>query len=149
MRSKIEGCQLHFLSFAGRAERIKGVLHNPVNYWVFSFKLPGSVIKELERIFFFLISYGGDVCMGGIGKISVDQKLKAELGSEDSKDINQVSIIRLVWRLCRSNTLRPTWMNTHNLKGNHLVQASATILDSGTWKWICSLKTNSCIVKYG
>ena len=79
--------------------------------------------------------------MGGIGNISVDQKLKGELGSEDSKDINQASVIRLVWRLCRSNTLRPTWMNTHNLKGNHLVQASATILDSGTWKWICSLKT--------
>ena len=55
------------------------------------------------------------------------------------KDINAASGIRLVWRLCTSNSL---WA-AHYLKGFHLYQASSTILDSGAWKWICSIKNQA------
>jgi len=50
-RSKIEDWMLQKLSFAGRAELIKSVLHNTLSYWAMSFKFPVSVIRELESLF--------------------------------------------------------------------------------------------------
>ena len=49
-RSRVEGWMLKKLSFAGIVELIKTVLHNTLSYWALSFKLPESVIKELERL---------------------------------------------------------------------------------------------------
>jgi len=37
------------LSFAGKIELIRSVLHNLLASWECSFKFPGSVIRELER----------------------------------------------------------------------------------------------------
>jgi len=46
-----------------------------------------------------------------------------------------------VWRMCSSNSLSAKWMGEHYLHGLHLSQVEATIYDSGTWKWICSLRS--------
>jgi len=46
-RSKVDGWMLNFLSFSGRIELIKSVLHNLLSYLAFFFKLPCSVIREL------------------------------------------------------------------------------------------------------
>jgi len=51
IRTKIDGWMVKSLSAAGTAELIRSVLHNILAYWVGSFKLPGSVVKELERLF--------------------------------------------------------------------------------------------------
>ena len=50
-RKKLEGRMLKKLSFAWREELIKIILQNSLSYWAFSFKLPSSIIRELERIF--------------------------------------------------------------------------------------------------
>ena len=50
-RCKVDGWSLNLLSFPGRIELIKSVLQNLISYWIFSFKLPNSVIRELERIY--------------------------------------------------------------------------------------------------
>jgi len=42
---------MNLLSAAGRAELIKCVLHNIVSFWMYTFKLSDSILKELERIF--------------------------------------------------------------------------------------------------
>ena len=34
-------------------------------------------------------------------------------------------------------SLRATWMKANYLREAHLTQAKASVLDSGTWKWIC------------
>jgi len=44
-RSKIHGWSLNLVSFPGRIELIKFVLHNLLSYWVFTFKLPCSLIR--------------------------------------------------------------------------------------------------------
>ena len=67
-------------------------------------------------------------------------KEEGGFGIRRVKDINSASGFRLVWRLCTSNSLWAQWMSVHYLKGLHLYQASSSLLDSGTWKWICSMK---------
>jgi len=50
-RAKVQWWKLKLLSFAGRVELIRSVLHNLLAYWIFSFKLPASVIRNLEGIY--------------------------------------------------------------------------------------------------
>ena len=141
VRNKIDGWQLNFLSFAGRAELIKGVLHNLLSYWVFSFKFPTSIVKELERIFSNFIWRGKmhawnwhDICR---------PKSEGGVGIRNIKDINDTSGIRLVWRLYTSNALWSRWMRENYLKGIHLSQATVSVLISGTWKWVCIFKNQA------
>ena len=50
-RNKVDGWSLNLLSFPGRIELIKSVLHNLLSYWVLTFRIPSTVIKELENIY--------------------------------------------------------------------------------------------------
>ena len=59
------------------------------------------------------------------------------------KDINVALGVRLFWRMCTSQSLWAAWMSANYLKGFHLYQASPTILDSVTWKWIYNLKAQA------
>jgi len=47
-RRKVDGWKINLLSFPGRIELIKSVLQNLIAYWVSSYKLPRSVVRELE-----------------------------------------------------------------------------------------------------
>ena len=60
-RGKIEGWQLNQLSFVGRAELIKGVLHNVLSYWMFTFRTPNTGMRELERLLSTFVC--NDACM--------------------------------------------------------------------------------------
>jgi len=114
-------------------------MHNMVSCWVFSFKLPGTVLKELDRIFSNFIWNNNmhawkEVCR---------PKDEGGCGIRRLLDINQASGVRLAWRLCTSKSLWAQWMRIHYLHGNHISQAEATLLDSGTWKWIGTLKAQT------
>jgi len=72
-------------------------------------------------------------------------KIRGGVGIRKIRDINHASGIRLVWRLCTSNSMWAKWMIAHYMKGEHLHQSTASILDSGTWKWICALKSQALL----
>jgi len=105
---------------------------------VFSFKLPSVVIKDLERMFSNFLWNNKmhartwkDICI---------PKREEGMGIRRLTDLNKASGVRLVWRLCTSQSLWSKWISTHYLKSAHISQCSATPYDSGTWKWLCSLK---------
>jgi len=72
-------------------------------------------------------------------------KPKSEGGVElrRIKDMNQASCIRLVWRLCTQHTLWSQWMKAQYMKEIHISNVTTSLLDPGTWKWICSLKSQA------
>ena len=70
--------------------------------------------------------------MHGIGKIYKGQKKEGGCGIRRLMDINKASGVRLVWRICTSNSLWAMWMRKHYLQDKHNSQATATLLDSGT-----------------
>ena len=74
-------------------------------------------------------------------------KNEGGLGIRRVADINKASGIRLVWRLCTS--LWAKRMQENYMHHMYLSQVSATILNSGTWIWICSVKDQalSCMTK--
>jgi len=133
-RSKVEGWMLQKLSMAGRAELIKSVLHNTLSYWALSFKFPNSVIKEFERLF---SKFSWNDKMHAWNWMDICKtKKEGGLGIRRLSDINYASGIRLFWRLCTSNTLWANWMVSNYLPQLDWETASASILHSGTWKFI-------------
>ena len=111
------------------------------SYWVFSFKLPGSILKEIERLF---SNFNWNNKMHAWNWRDLC-KFKSEGGCGIRRliDISQASGVRLVWRLCTSNSLWAHWIRKHYLQDLHISQAKASLLDLETWKWICSLKSNA------
>jgi len=77
VRGRIDGWINRSLSIAGRAELMKSVLHNMLAYWVCSYKIPNTVVRELERLFTNFLwnkmhAWGwSDICktkaLGGLG----------------------------------------------------------------------------------
>jgi len=112
---------------------VKCVLHNMVSYWIYSFELPSSMVKEPERAFSnFVWNHRmhawawKDMCRPKDGGGVDIRKLN---------DVNLASGVRLVWRLCTSDSLWAQWMKAHYLKGKHINQSAANVLDSGSWIW--------------
>ena len=69
-----------------------------------------------------------------------DQRKKGVLGLGESKTLILLQVSDWSGGFCTSNSLWAQWMSVHYLKGLHLYQASSSLLDSGSWKWICSMK---------
>jgi len=73
-------------------------------------------------------------------------KNEGGLGIRRLSDINKATGVRLAWRLCNSNSLWAQWMRDYYMLEKHLSQASSTILHSGTWEWVCSLKNETLLL---
>jgi len=129
VRDRTEGWQLGTLSFAGRAELTRCVLHNLIGYWVYAFKLPGTVIKESERLLSNFIWNNKMHCWNR--KEICRPKSEGGVGTRRLVDLNQASGVRLVWRLCSSKSLWSNWMSGHYLQGAHISQVTVHSLDSG------------------
>ena len=79
------------------------MLHNMLSDWVYSFKIPKSVVQEMERMFSNFIWRGEmhawnwqDICR---------PKAEGGMGIRRINDINNASGIRLVWRLSAVDSL--------------------------------------------
>lgn len=133
-RAKTEGWMTRVLSFAGRVELAKTVLLGAMNYWIQSFKLPQTVIKELERI---ICNF---IWKGGMHTISWDTicrpKKEGGLGLRKIKDMSNAAGIKLFWRLCTTNSLWASWMKKRYLMEVSLWNATVKLTDSGTMKFI-------------
>jgi len=68
------------LSAPGKPLLIKVCAHNILDYWICSFRLPVSVINELEMVF--ANFFWKTKCMDGNGRAFVGLKMKEGLGSE-------------------------------------------------------------------
>ena len=137
-RSKVEGWMLKKLSPAGRIELIRSVIHNTLSYWALTFKFPISVVKEIERIssnFFWnnKMHYWSwsDICK---------TKPEGGLGIRRIADINEAAGIRMFWRLCTNQNLWAGWMKDRYLRNGNWDTATASLIDSGTWKFLTQSK---------
>ena len=127
---------------SGRTEPVKSVLHNIISYWICSFKLPVSIVNELERIFANFIWNNkmhawkwSDLC----------RPKKEGVGIRRVADLNMASGIRLFWRFTPGSAWA-TWMKEHYLKDQQISQAFSTLLNSGSWKWMVEVKESlSCM----
>ena len=67
-------------------------------------------------------------------------KEEGGLGIRKLEDINASAGLKLIWKLCTTDSLWSLWMRERYYKNNTFWEASISSLDSGTWKFLTNLQ---------
>lgn len=143
IRSRITSWTGRFLSFAGRLQLIKSVLSSLTNFWLAAFRLPNSCIKELDKLFAAFL-WSGPELNARKAKIAwhvvCRPKNEGRLGLRSLKDVNMVSVLKLIWRLLSArNSLWVQWVHKNLIRQGTLWTVKAN-MSSGSWMWKKILK---------
>lgn len=105
IRARIGSWTARFLSIAGRLQLIGSVIHNLTNFWISAFKLPRKCIQEIDSHCAAFLWSGADLSTNKT-KVSWKDccrpKEEGGLGLRSLEEANQVSCLKLVWRILSS-----------------------------------------------
>ena len=91
-----------FLSYAGRLQLINSVISSLANFWMAAFRLPSSCLKEIERLCSAFLWSGPELNHKKAKVAWADlciPKQEGGLGLRKLKETNNVSCLKLIWRL--------------------------------------------------
>lgn len=97
-----------FLSYAGILQLIKLVITSLANFWMAAFRLPTGCIKEVERLCSAFL-WSGLELNSRKAKVAWPDicrtKQEGGLGIRPLKEMNEVCILKLIWRILSANSL--------------------------------------------
>ncbi|WZZ59978.1 hypothetical protein YC2023_060085 [Brassica napus] len=97
-----------FLSYAGILQLIKLVITSLANFWMAAFRLPTGCIKEVERLCSAFL-WSGPELNSRKAKVAWPDicrtKQEGGLGIRPLKEMNEVCILKLIWRILSANSL--------------------------------------------
>ncbi|KAG7595360.1 Reverse transcriptase domain [Arabidopsis thaliana x Arabidopsis arenosa] len=143
IRQRINSWSARSLSFAGRLNLISSVLWSICNFWLAAFRLPKECIEGIGKLCSSFLWSGTDL-QPHKAKISWEKvstpKHEGGLGLRSLKEANNVSCLKLIWRIVsQGNSLWVKWIQTNLLK-----KASFWSLNNntsmGSWIWKKLLK---------
>ncbi|KAL9840293.1 putative RNA-directed DNA polymerase [Arabidopsis thaliana] len=143
IRARITSWTNRFLSFAGRLQLIKSVLSSITNFWLSVFRLPKACLQEIEKMFSAFLWSGPDLNTKK-AKIAWSEvcKLKEEggLGLKPLKEANEVSLLKLIWRILSArDSLWVKWVNKHLIRRETFWSVKENT-GLGSWLWRKILK---------
>ncbi|XP_039008860.1 uncharacterized protein LOC120137071 [Hibiscus syriacus] len=135
------------LSYAGRLELIKTVLHSVINFWNRQFIFPQKVINRLEQLCSRFLWKGNDTTAKG-ARISWDQiccpKSEGGLGLKDIRSWNKACMIQLIRKiLAGQGSLWVAWIYCYVFKNNAISDISATTSYSWTIRKLLKLRNDT------
>lgn len=138
IRSRISNWTGRFLSFRGRLQLINSVITSLANFWLSAFRLPASCLREIERICsaFLWSGPGLNTKKAKIAWTEVCKpKIEGDLGLRPLKEVNNVSCLKLIWRILTSkNSLWMKWIKIYLIrKGSFWTVKEKT--QTGSWMW--------------
>lgn len=142
IRKRIGTWTGRFLSYAGRLQLINSVISSLANFWMAAFHLPSRCLKEVERICSAFLWLGPDLNSRKT-KIAWSKicKTKKEggLGIRPQKEMNEVSVLKLIWRILSANSLWVKWIHIYLIRKISIWKVKETAL--GFWMWRKTLKS--------
>lgn len=112
IRARIGSWTARFLSFAGRLQLIGSVILSLTNFWISAFKLPRKCIQEIDSLCAAFLWPGPELSTKK-SKVSWKDFCRPEeeggLGLRSLVEANQVSFLKLVWRILSSKD--SVWLN--------------------------------------
>jgi len=143
IKKRIATWTFRFFSFAGRFNLIKSVLWSICNFWLAAFRLPRQCIREIDKLCSSFL-WSGSEMSSHKAKISWDIvcKPKAEggLGLRNLKEANDVSCLKLVWRIIsNSNSLWTKWVAEYLIRKKSIWSLKQST-SMGSWIWRKILK---------
>ncbi|XP_022566691.2 uncharacterized protein LOC111210528 [Brassica napus] len=151
IRSRISSWTARFLSFARRLQLIASVIHSLTNFWISAFRLPKKCIAEIDSMCAAFL-WSGPVLSTKKAKVSwkdcCKPKEEGGLGLRSIKEANDVSCLKLVWRILSSNSyMWVRWIKRYLIRKNSfwLVKDSTTL---GYWMWKKILKYRAMAMRF-
>lgn len=143
IRARISSWTARFLSFAGRLQLIASVIHSLTNFWISAFRLPKKCIQEIDSLCAVFL-WSGPVLNTKKAKVSWKDCCKPKdeggLGLRPIKEANDVSCLKLVWRIVSSkSSLWVRWINRYLIRKNSFWSVRESI-SLGSWMWKKILK---------
>lgn len=151
IRSRISSWTARFLSFARRLQLIASVIHSLTNFWISAFRLPKKCIAEIDSLCAAFLWYG-PVLSNKKAKVSWKDCCKPKeergLGLRSIKEVNDVSCLKMVWRILSSNSyLWVRWIKRYLIRKNSFwpVKDSTTL---SSWMWKKILKYRAMAMRF-
>ncbi|XP_056843011.1 uncharacterized protein LOC130495615 [Raphanus sativus] len=140
-----------FLSYAGRLQLLKSVIMSLANFWFSAFRLPRQCINGIEKLCAAFL-WSGPELNTRKSKVSWKEVCKKKeeggLGLRDLKEVNEVSCLKLIWRiLSGQNSLWVQWIQKNLIRKGSFwsVKENSTI---GSWMWKKILKTRDAAKEF-
>lgn len=142
VRKRMSSWTGRFLSHAGRLQLIKSVITSLANFWMAAFRLPGSCLKEIERLCSAFL-WSGPELKTTKAKVSWREvcfpKNEGGLEMRPLKEINKVYGLKLIWRLMADSSLWVRWIQCYLIRKNSFWSIKENT-SSGSWVWKKLLK---------
>jgi len=137
---------MHALSFSGRVELIKSVIHGIISYWIQSFHFPVTIWNEVDRL------CANFVWKGKMHTWAWDSLCRSKsgggMGLRRAQGINNVAELKRFWNCCNSKSIWARWLKDHYLKGRSLWEIKAQPVDSYVWKNIIAARQTASAHMY-
>lgn len=119
VRKRMSSWTGRLLSHAWRLQLIKSVITSLGNFWMAAFRLPGSCIKEIERLCSAFLWSGPDLKTTE-AKVSWKDicypKEEGGLGMRSLKELNKIYGLKLIWRLTAETSLWVRWVQCYLIR---------------------------------
>ena len=140
IRKRIGTWTGRFLSYARRLQLINSVIMSLVNLWMEAFRLPSGCIPEIEKLCSAFL-WSGVELNSRKAKVSWKEvcrtKQEGGLGIRSLKEMNVVSILKLLWRIMSTNSLCVRWIEVYLIRKGSIWSIKYTSqLESWIWKKI-------------
>ena len=127
IRNRISSWKNRFLSYAGRRELLGSVLWSISSFWLSAFRLPKACIREIDKICSAFLWSGSDLNPRK-AKVAWEEvcrpKDEGGLGLRSLTDMNNVTLLKLLWRLVTNkSSLWVRWIHTTVLKNESIWSA--------------------------
>jgi len=150
IKKKIGSWSARFLSYAGRLNLISSVLWSICNFWMGAFRLPRECIREIDKMCSAYLWSGGDLNTSK-AKIAWTDVCKPKdeggLGLRSLKEANDVSCLKLIWRIIsHADSLWVKWIHATLLKQVSFwaVRENTSL---GSWMWKKVLKFRDAAIQ--
>lgn len=143
IRKRMSSWTGRFLSHAGRLQLINSVITSLANFWFQAFKLPGSCLKEIERLCSAFLGSGPDLKTSKAKVSWKDVCLPKEeggLGVQPLKETNTVLSLKLIWRITSAKeSIWVKWIKCYLIRKGSFWSVKGTT-NVGSWIWRKLLK---------
>lgn len=142
--ARIQSWTHRFLSFAGRLQLIRSVLHSIQAFWSSVFTLPASVLEDVDRIIRQFLWKGTSLGRGGAKVAWQDvccPKCEGGLGIRNIKLSNRAFMVKYIWILFSDKqSLWCRWIHSVFLKKRNFWIVDRPGTCSWMWKKILQLR---------
>lgn len=143
IRTRIGSWKNRYLSYAGRLELLGSVIWSISSFWLSAFRLPKACIREIDKICSAFL-WSGSELNPRKAKLCWEEVCRPReeggLGLRSLKDMNNVTILKLFWRLISNkSSLWVRWIHSTLLK-NESIWSVKDNDQKGSWMWRKFLK---------